>query len=124
MSLKNDIKDLKETDTYSLILFALYKLINIPEYSALSELCYVLDKENLLKLCEYFGGTTIKIPTIHQLEMLVHSLLLYQYVNIDNINYDEAIELIGLDSKELREVKANYTRLCEILVKYDFNLGR
>lgn len=26
------------------------------EYSSLSELAYILDKDNLLNLCEFFGG--------------------------------------------------------------------
>jgi hypothetical protein len=49
----------------------------VPDYMVLSELVYVLDKDNLLKLCEYFGGSTIKIPTIKELESIVYSLLLY-----------------------------------------------
>ena len=107
-------------DIWSLILFALYKLKNIPEYSTISELAYVLDKDNLLKLCEYFGGITIKIPTVDELELLIYSLVLYQYVNIDHIEYDKAIELIGKESVDLRAVKSGYIKICEILSKYSF----
>ena len=78
--LNNEISKLNEKETYSLILFALFKLMNIPEYSTLSELVYILDKETLLKLCGYFGGLTIKIPTIQELESIVYSLILYQYL--------------------------------------------
>ena len=122
--IKNKLSNLKEADLYSVILFALAKIRDIPEYSSLSELCYVLDKENLLKLCEYFGGSTIKIPTIYELESLVYALLLYQHVNIDGKDYEEAVKVIGLDSKEMREVKANYSKLSDILSTYSFNLGR
>ena len=118
--IKKELSILKERDFYSLILFSLFKLRDIPEYSALSELAYVLDKDNLLKLCEYFGGMTIKIPTIQELESLVYTLVLYQYVNIDNIPYDEAIKLIGYKSSDLRRVKIDYYKLCEILDKYEF----
>lgn len=118
--IKKELSILKERDFYSLILFSLFKLRDIPEYSALSELAYVLDKDNLLKLCEYFGGMTIRIPTIQELESLVYTLVLYQYVNIDNIPYDEAIKLIGHKSSDLRKVKADYNDLCEILEKYEF----
>ena len=114
------IKYLKETDTYSLILFCLYKLIEIPEYSSLSELVYVLDKPNLLNLCEYFGGQTITIPTIDELETLTYSLLLYQYVNVEGKDYVEALELIGHESQDLRRVKKFYSKLCDVLSKYDF----
>ena len=113
------IKSLKETDTYSLILFCLYKLIEIPEYSSLSELVYVLDKPNLLNLCEYFGGQTITIPTIDELETLTYSLLLYQYVNVEGKDYVEALELIGHESQDLRRVKKFYSKLCDVLSKYD-----
>ena len=99
------IKNLKQTDYYSLILFALYKFNEIPEYSSLSELAYTLDKDNLLNLCEMFGGQTIKIPTVHELESLIYSLLLYQYANIDGMDYRVALETIGHESCDLREVK-------------------
>ena len=120
MMTNTQIKNLKDTDCYSLLLFCLYKLLEIPEYSSLSELVYVLDRKNLLNLCEYFGGQTITIPTIDELEMLTYSLLLYQYVNIEKKDYTEALELIGHESKDLRRVKKFYTKLCEVLEKYEF----
>ena len=64
MTIKEELNQLKETDVYSMLLFVLYKMRGIEEYSILSELAYILDKKNLLNLCEYFGGLTIKIPTI------------------------------------------------------------
>ena len=102
MRIKEELNKLKDVDVYSLMLFVLYKTINIPEYSTLSELAYILDKESLLKLCEYFGGMTIKIPTISELENLIYSLVLYQYVNVEHMDYDKAIQLIGHSSSELR----------------------
>lgn len=116
----NKISLLKDADCYSLILFCLYKLMGVPEYSSLSELVYVLDRKNLLNLCEYFGGQTITIPTIDELETLTYSLLLYQYVNVDKKDYEEALDLIGYESKDLRRVKKFYVKLCEVLEKYDF----
>ena len=119
MRVKEEFIKLKKTDVYSLILFALFKLRDIPEYSTLSELAYVLDKDNLLKICEYFGGLTIKIPTIEELESIVYSLVLYQYVNLDNMNYDDAIKIIGHESCDLRRVKSDYNKLCKILERYN-----
>ena len=121
MRIKENLLTLKDMDIWSLIFFALYKLKDIPEYSTISEMAYVLDKDNLLKLCEYFGGLTIKIPTIDELELLVHSLVLYQYVNIDGMDYEKAIEIIGKDSVDLRAVKSGYIKICEILSKYKFS---
>ena len=77
-------------------------MTNVPEYSSLSELAYVLDKDNLLNLCEFFGGQTITIPTVDEVESLVYSLLLYQYVKIDKMDYNDALKLIGHESCELR----------------------
>lgn len=121
MRIKENLLTLKDMDMWSLIFFALYKLKDIPEYSTISEMAYVLDKDNLLKLCEYFGGLTIKIPTIDELELLVHSLVLYQYVNIDGMDYEKAIEIVGKDSIDLRAVKSGYIKICEILSKYKFS---
>ena len=117
-SVTTNLNNLKERDVYSLLLFCLYKLSDIPEYSSLSELVYVMDKNNFLNFCEYFGGQTIKVPTIEELDALMYSLLLYQYVKIDKIPYEKALTLIGHESKELRAVKKNYRKLCEVLQKY------
>ena len=121
MRIKENLLTLHDMDIWSLIFFALYKLKDIPEYSTISEMAYVLDKDNLLKLCEYFGGLTIKIPTIDELELLVHSLVLYQYVDIDGMDYEKAIEIVGKDSVDLRAVKSGYIKICEILSKYKFS---
>ena len=120
MGLKDELDKLHDTDIYSLMLFVLYKMKNINEYSALSELVYVLDKDSLLKLCEYFGGLTITIPTIDDLEILIHTLTLYQFINFDNIEYEEAIKLIKCKSDNLRDIKKCYIKLCEVLDKYKF----
>lgn len=120
MKIKEELAKLKEMDTYSLILFALYKLRDIPEYSSISELAYVLDKKNLLKLCEFFGGITLTIPTIEELESLVYSLVLYQYVDVENMPYEDALKIIGHRSSDLRKVKTDYVKLKDILSEYNF----
>ena len=121
MKIKDELEKLKSVDIYSLMMFALFKIRNIPEYSTLSELVYILDKDNLLKLCEYFGGLTISIPTIDDLESLVYSLLLYQYVDIEHMPYDDAVDIIGHKTSELRKVKSDYLKLKVLLDKYDFS---
>lgn len=118
--IKTNIENLKQTDFYSLLLFALYKSIEVPEYSSLSQLAYVLDQKNLLNFCQYFGGQTITVPTVKQLEDLVYALLLYQYVKIDHMDYDVAVNLIGHNSCDLRQVKKNYSELCSVMENYSF----
>ena len=121
MRIKDELLKLKQTDIYSLMLFALFKIKDIPEYSSLSELVYILDKESLLKLCEYFGGTTIKIPTIDELETVLYALILYQYVNIEKIEFNQALEIITEKTSEIRKVRDTYNELLVLLDKYTFN---
>lgn len=123
MTIKEELNQLKETDIYSMLLFVLYQMKNLPEYSVLSELAYVLDKQNLLNLCEYFGGLTVTIPTIDELESLLNSLLMYQYIEIEGLTYDEAISKIGFNSFDLRKVKKDYHKLSKLLESYSFVRG-
>lgn len=117
---QEELLSIKELDIYSLILFALFKLRSIPEYLTLSELVYILDKDSLLKLCEYFGGLTLKIPTIQELESILYSLLLYQYVDINKMEYEDAVKLLGKNSSELRKIKSDYMKLKTVLENYSF----
>lgn len=118
---KDSLKQLNSSDTYSLILFCLYKIKNNEKYSTLSELAYVLDKDNLLKLCEYFGGLTIKIPTIDEIESLVQALLLYQYVNIEGMDFNNAIkQIVDRSSHDVKKIKTIYTDLVALLNEYQF----
>ena len=121
MRIKERLLTFKDVDIWSLMLFTLYKIKDLPEYSSISELAYILDKDNMLKLCEYFGGLTIKIPTIDELEEIVYALVLYQYVNIDGMEYDEAVKLLGEKSSNLRNIKSGYLKVCDVLNNYKFN---
>ena len=120
-TLRKELDNLKMTDTFSLILFVLYKIRDVDEYSTLSELAYILDKDALLNLCEYFGGLTIRVPKIEELDSIINSLLLYQYINIDGYSYKDAIEKIGFDSFQLRKIKKDYNNICSILDKYSWS---
>lgn len=120
---KIDLSTFKDVDIYSMSMFMLYKLTDIKEYSIMGELPYILDKKNLLDFCTYFGGRTIKVPTVKELYSIMYLLLLYQYTKIDGKDYDEAIKLIGYKSSELRNVKSAYNKICLILDKYNFNRG-
>ena len=120
MSIKQELEKLKEPDLWSLMLFVLYKVKEIPEYSSLSELAYILDKKNMLKLCEYFGGTTITLPTIEQLESLVYGLLVYQYVDVEKLQLQDALELVGRNDVDIATVKTNYNKIKQVLSEYNF----
>ena len=103
----------------STILFVLYKFQEIPEYASLSELAYVLDRKNLLKLWEYFGGQTITIPTIDQLEEIIYAMLLYQYIDVEKIDEADALQLLRVDKVKQQSVKNCYKTLKSILKNYN-----
>ena len=122
---KEKLASMKMTDVYSLILFAIFKMKEIPEYSTISELSYVLDGNSLFNFLEYFGGTTIKVPTLSEFKVVVESLLLYQYVNVEGMNYNQAVKLLDLSSAgvTIREVKSCYSKLVNILNEYELKRG-
>lgn len=120
MGIRKHIKNLNEKDITSLVLFNLYKLKEIPEYSTLSELPYILDMPNFLKLIEYFGGMTITIPTMNEYEDILNTLLLYQYINIDKLPEAKAKKLIRDRTSRPSKIFSLYTKLNEILQNYDF----
>ena len=115
-----DLRKLKEEDVYSMAMFMLYKLTDIPEYSIVGELPYVLDKPNLLNFCNYFGGRTIKVPTVEELFSLIQIIKLYDYVKLEGLPYEEAITKLSFKSSELTKVNKMYNRLSLILDKYKF----
>lgn len=122
MTIKKELDNLKTNDVYSLMLFVLYKLRDVPEYNGISQLAYVLDEENFLNLCEYFGGLEIKIPTIDELKDIVDALLLYQYIDIDGMSYSSAVEKVGFPSSQMRHVKKIYINIKQTLKDYNFNV--
>ena len=121
---RTKIEKLTEQDTYSLLLFALYKLKDVPGYSTLSELAYALDKDSLLKLLKLFGGMTITIPRIRDMKLASYCLLLYKYVELDGIEFNRAVKMLNLSSDySLKEIKELYFTLCDVLQNYSFNRG-
>jgi hypothetical protein len=117
--IKNELQKLKQIDIWSLMLFVLYNFQKVPEYSALSELAYILDEKNLLKLCEYFGGQTLYIPTIDQLEETIYGMLLYQYIDIEKIPEKDALLLLRADKSKETAIKNCYRSLKYVLNNYE-----
>lgn len=121
MGVKSSLDKLQEKDIWSLMLFVMYKSQEVPEYSALSELSYILDRKNLLRFCEFFGGSTIKVPTIDELELYVHALLLYQYLDIEHLDLAQAVEKMGEKSVSTKAVQGVYNKLKRVLQDYSFS---
>ena len=117
----NAINSLNKKDIYSLMLFTLFKLHDKKEYSTLSELCYILDGNNLPKLLNYYGGMTITIPTLREMRVLTQALLLYQYVNVEEGDFKAAITAVCGDEFQEEEIKKAYTDILEVISNYEFD---
>lgn len=121
MGVKSSLDKLQEKDIWSLMLFVMYKSQEAPEYAALSELSYILDRKNLLRFCEFFGGSTIKVPTIDELELYVYALLLYQYLDIEHLDLAQAVEKMGEKSVSTKAVQGVYNKLKRVLQDYSLS---
>ena len=121
-SLKKDINNLHLSDIYSLMLFVLFKVQEIPEYAVTSELCYLLDGANMTRLLTYFAGRTITFPTESDMTVVTNALLMYQYINIDGETFVSALnKLEKLTKKEKDKVTELYVQLLPIMKQYNID---
>lgn len=121
-TIKRELDILSLSDIYSLMLFILYKVQDIPEYAVVSELCYLLDSRSLTRLFAYFAGKTITIPTAEEFKVLTSALLLYQKINLDGKSFADAqAELKDLTAKQKTEVTDLYLKIIPIINDYNIN---
>ena len=118
MSIKTELNNLKNADIYSLLLFTLFQCRNTNEYSALSELAYILDEKNLLNLLEYYGGMTITIPKIEDLELLLCGLSVYRSVVIDKSTVNESLVKYTNHKFKLEDIKEAYLQIVNVMTNY------
>lgn len=124
-SIKANLDSLQLSDTYSLMLFILYKLQDIPDYAALSELCYLLDGSNLTRLLTYFSGRTLKVPTADEFATLSKALLLYQYVNVNGDSLvDAEAKLEDITPKQKERILNLYVQLIPLMQQYNIDRGQ
>ena len=124
-SIKANLNALHLSDIYSLMLFIVYKLQDLPEYAVLSELCYLLDGANLTRLLTYFAGKTIKIPTEDEFATLINALLLYQYINIEDKSLVDAQSKLENTTPKQRERATNlYLQILPIMKQYNIDRGQ
>ena len=121
-SIKNNLNNLHLSDIYSLILFILFKVQDIPEYALTSELCYLLDGANMTRLLTYFAGKTVTFPTELEMKAVTNALLMYQYINIDGETFTAAQnKLDKLTKKEKEAVTDLYVQLLPIMKQYNID---
>ncbi|MBP5468569.1 MAG: hypothetical protein J6Z11_04920 [Candidatus Riflebacteria bacterium] len=121
-SIKANLNTLHLSDIYSLMLFIIYKLQDIPEYAVLSEMCYLLDGANLTRLLAYFSGKTIKIPTEEEFATMANALLLYQYINVDGDTLVAAqAKLEDVTPKQVDKITELYLQILPIMRQYNID---
>lgn len=114
------LEELDKKDIYSLILFILYRLKEIPEYSTLSELVYILDNENFIKLINYYGGKTIRIPKVDELSTILNALLVYEREQNTDLPLSDIFKDIGISKKEIPEILKILQLIPQLIDNYDF----
>ncbi len=114
------LKEMNKVDIYSFMLFALYELRKIEEYRVLSELSYILDNQSIINFLDYYGGMTIKVPTKEDFRLIINALLLYQYINIENMSFEEAIKQLDKNKNDIVKIKEAYKVISPLLENYEF----
>ena len=121
-SIKQNLNSLHLSDIYSLMLFVLFKVQEVPEYAVTSELCYLLDGANMTRLLTYFAGITVTFPTEAEMTTVTNALLLYQYINIDGETFTSAQNKLGdLTNKEKDRITELYVQLLPIMKQYNID---
>lgn len=124
-SIKSSLNNLHLSDIYSLILFILYKVQDIPEYAVVSELCYLLDGANLTRLLTYFAGRTVTFPTEEEFSNVASALLLYQYINVEGKSLVEAqSKLENVTSKQKEKITELYLKILPVMSQYNIDRGQ
>lgn len=113
-----DLNKLKEEDLITIILYALYKFTDDPEYSTLAELAYTLDRQSFYNLCATFGGTTLKIPTLKEYKTMVKVMLIFEFINNDGLTFSEACDKANVSSSDEDIIKM-YSLLSEVVSLYE-----
>ena len=104
------------------MLFVLFKLKDSEKYATLSELAYIFDKESLLDFCQYYGGTTITVPTISELELVLNGLLLFQQVDLNHKDFTEELSKFDLKKNSKEQLISIYKEIKKVLENYRFKV--
>ena len=118
------LEELDKQDIYSLILFTLYRLKDVSEYSVLSELVYILDEKSFARFLSYFEGQTIKIPKIQDLKNIINALLFYERKSNTEMTDDEILADLNISEKEKPTLYETINLISEIIKEYDFKRNK
>lgn len=121
-SIKANLNTMHLSDVYSLMLFLIYKVQDIPEYMTLSELCYILDGNNLTRLFTYFAGRTVTFPTEEEFVIMTNALLMYQAIDLDGKTFVDALaEVKDVTAKQKDKVVELYLKIKPVIKQYNID---
>ena len=100
-----NLDNISKEDALSIASSLLYSLKGYPQYSIVSELSYLLDYENFIKLVTYYGGMTIRIPSTEEVNETLKVLLLYQYYEVEEMPWLAALKKAGYTEEDTTTAK-------------------
>ena len=121
-NITKSLNAMDEKDVYSLMLFILFCMKNVPEYAVLSELVFAVDRENLMNLLSIFGGTTIRIPTVHEMNVILSGMIAYTMCTFDGADLSDAVKEAKRPDVTTKEIMEVYETVSEVMKNYDFEL--
>lgn len=115
------VKSMNDSDIYSAMLGFLYELHEIPQFSLLSELIYMVnDKESFLNILEGFAGKTVRFPTEEELADSLQVLKLYHFYENEHRTWKDSVKLAGFDSSSGKLATNKLNALKETIKKYNY----
>ena len=118
-----DFEKLSEEDTYALICLLLAK-VKDPEFASFSETVNVLDQKNFENFITYFGGCTIKVPTIEEIRQVMRAIILYKLYVEDGFDFKRAMAKAGYKPNETLLAKKEYVYVKEKIEKANESITR
>lgn len=110
-----NLNKFNKQDVISTTSSLLYLLRSQPQYSTVSELVYLLDYDNFIKLITYYGGTTIRIPTVDEIDEMLRVLLLYQYYYVNKLSWKESLIKLEIPESESLSYRSKLSHLKRLL---------
>lgn len=114
-----NLDNLQKEDLYSVATALLYTLKDTPQYSTMSELFYILDYPNFIKLIKYYGGQEIRVPTHEEINEMLTVLLLYQYREVEELSWDECLKKVNADPDQSKSLRGKVNALSSLLKSQD-----
>lgn len=91
--LLDDLKDSSELYYLSLLIIS----SKIGKGSILPELVFLLDEKSLNNLLFYYGGETVKFPTLSELRDQLYGILMYYYYDVQGNSWRKSIDKLGVE---------------------------